>query len=484
MGTVYLAFDTQRESNVAVKVLSATALQSKVARLRLQREIEILSTLHSPYIAEMYTTGTMPDNSPYLVMEYLEGRDLKAELRERGPLPVAEAVGYLIQACRGISVAHAAHILHRDLKPHNLFLTHLDGNRVLKVLDFGVAKVLDAASDLNLTTTDTIIGTPLYLCPEQLLDSKDITLKADIWALGVILYEMLVGFAPFTDDSPGAVIAAITLDEQVPIRQLRGEVPEGLQDVIEAALAKVPCERIPSVDELERLLLPYSAAPDQLFVPVTDGHKPLYFDVPERKHGELDLRNYIKKTVDAAHARGRDTVPSAPRSDAPAVEQLALVPSLSRISTRIATSKAAQQRADSNPLAVPDSRLPVIPLARRATGGRAILSVALAALLATAGVISWRKFQPRPSISSPFQPAHLALVSNIQSGNEALPPTTSRLPAVSPVATNAAAVTESKPRTRAAPTPHSSPPNQGNPLGTGSTKIREGTERKGIPLNL
>ena len=262
MGTVYLARDVLKNVQVAIKVLASTATQSKVARLRLRQEIEILSRLHSPHIAGLFSAGFLPDQSPYLVMEYLEGRDLKAELRLRGPLPIAESVAYVVQACRGISVAHKANIVHRDLKPHNLFLTLLNTARRLKVLDFGVAKVLDAEADLSLTTTDTVIGTPLYLCPEQLLDSKAISPKSDIWALGVILYELLVGFTPFTDDSPGAVIAAITLDDPVPIRQLRSDIPVELANVIEQVLVKLPRERIASVDELEQLLLPFSLPPD------------------------------------------------------------------------------------------------------------------------------------------------------------------------------------------------------------------------------
>ncbi|HEY5962174.1 MAG TPA: serine/threonine-protein kinase, partial [Polyangiaceae bacterium] len=126
MGIVYQAVDEQTGRRVAVKVLHSRVVGSTDARARLQREIDVLSRLHSPYIAELLAAGYLEDDSPYFVMEFLEGRDLKAELRRRGPLPHAEAAAYLVQACRGIAVAHAQGIIHRDLKPHNLFLIGLD----------------------------------------------------------------------------------------------------------------------------------------------------------------------------------------------------------------------------------------------------------------------------------------------------------------------------------------------------------------------
>ena len=416
MGTVYLALDVLENTQVAVKVLSAAAMQSSIARLRLKQEIDILSRLDSPYIARLYGTGTLPDNSPYLVMEYLEGRDLKAELRARGPLPVAEAVAYVIQACRGIALAHHAHIVHRDLKPHNLYLTNLDGARQLKVLDFGVAKILDASVDLNLTTTDTVIGTPLYLCPEQLLDAKAISPLGDIWALGVILYELLAGFAPFSDDTAGAVIAAITLDDPFPIDKLRSEIPSGLASVIEQCLIKVPANRIASVEELERRLLPYSMQPDRITVATTSATATkLHIERPERHHGELDLRLVIKKSVDDSQDRLRETlrcVRAARSIDSPPpVERLSLLPDIRHVSSRVRSAQSNSQNLGRGLLV--QSGSPEGPSNRRHLAGRLALGASLAfVVVATAGFMLSRRLsradasiQAAPSSSRTSSPS-------------------------------------------------------------------------------
>jgi len=336
MGVVYLAVDEELQRRVAVKLLRSAIVNSVEARMRLSREIEVLSSLHSPYIAEFYAAGFLPDKSPYYVMEYLEGRDLKAELRRRGPLPVAEATAYLTQACRGVAIAHAQGIVHRDLKPHNLILTQLDAVRRLKIVDFGVAKILSVA-DQSLTASDTAVGTPLYMCPEQLLNPKTTSTLADVWALGVILYEILAGFSPFADESPGAVVAAVTLDDPAPIRQVRPDLPEKLVQLIDRALQKVPKKRLASAEQFEQLLRPF-ATPLELLVVGSDSSAQYEGTIerPERIRRDVDLRLEIRESVDGAKSLLPDTLrrlrPALEDIDPNPAERRSLVPSLRHLS--------------------------------------------------------------------------------------------------------------------------------------------------------
>jgi serine/threonine protein kinase len=336
MGIVYLATDLLTDEKVAVKVLHAATNTPTDVQARLKREIELLSQLHSPYIAELRGSGYLPDGAPYFVMEYLEGRDLKAELRRRGPLPCAEVAAYLVQTCRGVAVAHRLGIVHRDLKPHNLFLTGLTGIRTVKIVDFGVAKSLDA-TDPGLTATNTSVGTPLYMSPEQLLDARAVSTKADVWALGIILYELLAGFSPFTDDSPGAVIAAVTLDEPYPIQKLRPDISDGVARAIDMALRKLPTERLNSVEEFERLLLPFAIAEDSLIVNDVDEPSQVRpIPRPARTRVSSYLMERILVSMNTAAEQERITIrclkPASAVSSIPIPERLSLVPSLQHLS--------------------------------------------------------------------------------------------------------------------------------------------------------
>lgn len=270
MGVVYLATALDSERQVAVKLLRSAVIQSEEARIRLQREMEVMARLKSPYIGKLHSTGFLPDNSPYFAMEYLNGRDLRSELQLRGAIPIPEACAYIRQTCRGIAVAHALGIVHRDLKPHNLVVTSLDKVRQIKVVDFGIAKVL-GETDSGITASDTVVGTPLYMCPEQLLSGSRTSTRSDVWSLGTILYELIAGVSPFADDSPGSVLAAITFDDPVPIQQLAPETPTEVAKLIHSALHKHPALRLPSVEDMARILLPY-ATPDELLTVASDSY--------------------------------------------------------------------------------------------------------------------------------------------------------------------------------------------------------------------
>jgi len=263
MGVVYRATHLELGVEVAVKVLREEALGDQEAVTRFYREARAASALKGPHVARVLDVGRLASGSPYLVMEFLEGNDLDAELERRGALPVGESVRYVLETCDAMSEAHALGIVHRDLKPANLFLARAaNGRTSIKVLDFGISKLVDP-QDQRVTQTQAVFGTPLYMAPESLRSTKHADARADVWALGVILYELLAGRPPFLGESASAVTVAITLDPPAPLRAARPEVPPELEAAILRALEKKADLRFASVDELARAIEPFSEMPSR-----------------------------------------------------------------------------------------------------------------------------------------------------------------------------------------------------------------------------
>lgn len=208
MGEVYVAHHLHMRRDVALKVICANASADITLRARFAREVMALSQLDSPYVAKALDSDVLEDGSPYLVMQLLEGHDLRRELTERGPLPIDEAVTFLRQACLGVGEAHRRGVTHRDLKPQNLFLTSEGGERRIVLLDFGVAK-LQAMDDSSLTQAGSMPGTTAYMAPEQLLENRSGP-QSDLWSLGIILYELLTNRKPFTGATNHALAFSIT----------------------------------------------------------------------------------------------------------------------------------------------------------------------------------------------------------------------------------------------------------------------------------
>ncbi len=265
MGWVVVATHLQLEQRVALKFMRtshATASPDAVARFL--REARAAARIQSDYVARVSDVGTLENGAPYLVMEYLEGRDLDSLLQSSGTLPVVEAIDYAMQACEGLGEVHSAGIVHRDLKPANLFLARRsDGSVRVKLLDFGISKVSalpGGASDGGMTSTQALMGSPLYMAPEQMRSSKAVDGRADIWSLGVILYEMLGGRSPFNGDTLPMVCARIMAEAPDPLRELRREVPSGLEGVVMRCLEKEASRRYQDVAALAQALAPYGQA--------------------------------------------------------------------------------------------------------------------------------------------------------------------------------------------------------------------------------
>ena len=216
----------------------------------------MIAALHSAHVCRIHDTGTVEDGSPFIVMDRLVGDDLDQVLRRTGPLPIAVAVDYVLQACDAIAEAHLNGVVHRDIKPSNLFLATTTEGEMIKVLDFGIAKA--RRTDLkSLTGTGTVLGSPYYMPPEQLVDSREVHAAADIWALGVTLFELVSAQPCFHGKDVGELFTAVLRDEPIPLSQVRPDAPAALGEVIARCLQKLPADRPASVAELATALEPF-----------------------------------------------------------------------------------------------------------------------------------------------------------------------------------------------------------------------------------
>jgi serine/threonine-protein kinase len=259
MGVVYEATHLRLKQRVAIKMLLPELLSSADVVSRFEREARAAGQLRSPNTARVLDVESTPDGIPFMVLELLDGHDLSTELERRGPLPIGEAVDYVLQACNAMREAHGLGIVHRDLKPSNLFLARAGNEVTVKVLDFGISKV-ESDKEARVTATQTTVGTPLYMSPEQIRSAKHVDARTDVWALGIILYELLAGRTPF-EGSAAAAAVAICVDPVPPLRAIRPDVPPELEALVLRALEKAIDKRIPSVEALAAALAPYAATP-------------------------------------------------------------------------------------------------------------------------------------------------------------------------------------------------------------------------------
>ena len=254
MATVYLGRDSELDRPVAVKVLAKDLAGDIAFRKRFLREARLAARLSHPNVVSVYDAGEDADGRLYIVMECVEGETLADVLRERGRLPAAEAVGLALQACRGLAHAHAAGLVHRDVKPQNLLLRE-DGT--LKIADFGIAR---AAETTALTQVGTVLGTAAYLSPEQAL-GEEVTSAAEIYSLGAVLYELLAGRPPYEFDSLADLAAKQAQGAITPVSELVPDVPERVEDAVMRSLARNPRYRPSSAAELARELAPEDGEP-------------------------------------------------------------------------------------------------------------------------------------------------------------------------------------------------------------------------------
>ena len=241
MATVHLGRDTELDRPVAVKLLAENLAGDEALRERFLREARLAARLSHPNVVNVFDAGQAEDGRPYIVMEWVEGETLADLLARRGRLPADEAVGLALQACRGLAHAHAAGLVHRDVKPQNLMLQR---GGTVKVADFGIAR---AAETTALTEPGTVLGTAAYLSPEQAL-GEEVTAAADVYSLGAVLYELLTGRPPFEFESLADLAAKQSHGAIPPVSELAPDVPRHVEDAVMRSLARNPAYRAASAD--------------------------------------------------------------------------------------------------------------------------------------------------------------------------------------------------------------------------------------------
>jgi len=257
MGRVVRASHLYLQQSVAIKILLPQMAESPSTVARFLREAQATVRLKSEHIARVIDVGTMPDGIPFMVMEHLEGNDLNQILRHHGPQVPEIVCDLMLQACEGMAEAHAMGIVHRDIKPSNFYITRRpDGSMLLKILDFGISKTPVGYEEL--TGTQTVIGTPTYMSPEQMKSGKQTDARSDIWSMGVVMYQLLHGRPPFSGESYAELVLKVGTEPPAPVDL---QLPAGLGDVILRCLEKEQKNRLQNVGELARMLAPYATDP-------------------------------------------------------------------------------------------------------------------------------------------------------------------------------------------------------------------------------
>jgi len=249
MGSVWVAEHQSLRMSVAVKFMAERLTEDREYVERFAREAMASAQIKSPHVVQVFDHG-FADGIPYIVMELLEGEDLRTRLARTGPISLREAAQIIVQLARALSKAHAAGIVHRDIKPDNIFLVDHDGELFIKVLDFGVAKHAAQDTEFGMTGTGAMVGTPHYMSPEQILSARRVDHRADLWSAGVVMYRALTASVPFQGETLGAVCVAIERATFVPVSQRRPDISPMVDTWFARALARDPADRFQSAKEM------------------------------------------------------------------------------------------------------------------------------------------------------------------------------------------------------------------------------------------
>jgi serine/threonine-protein kinase len=270
MGSVWKAQHLKLNVDVAIKLMAPAFASDADARARFEREAKASAQLKSPHVVQVHDYGIAGD-SPYIVMELLEGEDLEARLRRERRLSLAATLSIVEQACRALSRAHGAGIVHRDLKPANIFIARDGGGELVKVLDFGIAKATDPALVGQATKTGALLGSPHYMSPEQVRTSKDVDHRSDLWSLGVIVFRCLTGELPFPGDEIGEVLVEICADPIPVASQIAPDLGPAVDGFFERALMRDRNQRFQSAGALVEALASLARASGQATTGATTG---------------------------------------------------------------------------------------------------------------------------------------------------------------------------------------------------------------------
>jgi serine/threonine-protein kinase len=360
MGEVYEAVHVILDRKVALKVMHAELVEDKVATERFLREALAASEIGHANIVDVLDVGVEDDGAVFIVMELLEGKTLDDLLEEKGSLHPALATKIILSALTGLHAAHRKGVVHRDLKPENVVIS-LDshGREVIKLLDFGIAvfqKHETDKDDMSLTAPGRLVGTPNYLSPEQIRGKKEIDARVDVWAAGVMLYEMLTGQLPFDGDSYNEVLSKILLEEPKPMQQIQPRVPDQLVEIVDKALTKNRHDRYQNAGEfigdLYLLQGPTSTSPD----PVSS---------VSGSYAKVQTGDYERRSSYPGSWTGESTGPTAVSdSDSWAGDRRA-------ITADIETPSGSHPSAEASvPTGDPEESTPMVWRDREAGGGR------------------------------------------------------------------------------------------------------------------
>ena len=259
MGVVAECTHLALDEKVAIKMLRSDVVRDPDAEERFMREAQAASKLKSEYVARVFDVGRFQNGVPYMVMEFLQGLDLDRLIQERGHLEIPWTVELVLQTAEALAEAHSIGIVHRDVKPSNLFVTwRPDGTSLVKVLDFGISKS-SVGTDMQLTQTQSVLGTPSYMSPEQMRSARNVDARTDIWSLGTVLYEVLEGRRPFEADSFSEMCVKVAIDAPTPMLR----TPPAMEQVVMRCLEKTPELRYASMADLGRDLVPFANDPHQ-----------------------------------------------------------------------------------------------------------------------------------------------------------------------------------------------------------------------------
>jgi serine/threonine-protein kinase len=271
MGYVVSAWHLELDQAVALKVLNPDVFERHEALQRFRREVRAAARIKSEHVCRVNDVGTLETGEPFMVMELLHGNNLEEELHRRRVLPVEEAIRYMLEAVEAVAEAHAAGIIHRDLKPANLFVARrTDRSRLIKVLDFGISKSMADSqnSDMSLTKTGVIIGSPLYMSPEQMRSTKDADARSDVWSLGAILFQLITGRPPYLGETIPELCSQLFSSDAPPAStvSVTQGLPPALDAVVSRALARDPARRYQSVWEFGEALLDFAPPQSRVHV--------------------------------------------------------------------------------------------------------------------------------------------------------------------------------------------------------------------------
>jgi serine/threonine-protein kinase len=403
MGVVVAALHVQLDRRVAIKFLLPAALANAEVVQRFSREARAASKIQSEHVAHVIDVGELDTGAPYMVMEYLEGRDLATRIAEQGNLAVSEIARYVLEACEALAEAHVAGIVHRDLKPANLFLaTRADKSTSTKVLDFGISKA--AVGTGGITSTQAIMGSPYYMSPEQLMSAKHVDHRSDVWALGILIYEALVGSPPFVGDQMPEIVAQILQAPTPSVRAKRPEIPAEIDTVIATCTAKDPAARYASVAHLARALAPFVPGSERSVERISR-----VLNAPDTTEPAVASTPRVEEAVarsDAGKSAWGATQSAIPRrSSTPwivgGIAALALIGGLVALKH---SSGSAPARIDSSPPPIPSIAampqippIPSTPMAIAPLSDQAPLSTVAASAPSASSI---------PKTKSPTSPAH------------------------------------------------------------------------------